>query len=391
MAKNLKENLSIKKVDKKDKIYCQEPYAQELYDLICGKPVRSKDLEIGELLKAIDLKINKKDQVEIYTDSGVSLFLDMRKDKKYFEAIGFSELDMTKLKDLSEAGWFRNLFEEREELIKVEDADRELRGSIYEAYLNKTRDEFILQIKEQNAYYIAKVMSKNQGGFFVKVQGVDAFLPGSLAAANKIIDFDSYIGREIPVMVEDFLKNSDTFIFSYKKYLDKILPGKLAEIERYSKLTGIITGASKYGIFVEFQEIFTGLLHTSEMESSTLENFNSRRVEAGQEIEIWVKDIRDNKLILTEFNPSEKQEEILSFRNKIEGTVKSMKVVSVKPFGAFFEVEDDKIGLLPVREMKRVARKMEVGETYNLCISKVDSETGKIYLSALNEKVSNEV
>ena len=100
------------------------------------------------MLKAIDLKINKKDQVEIYTDSGVSLFLDMRKDKKYFEAIGFSELDMTKLKDLSEAGWFRNLFEEREELIKVEDADRELRGSIYEAYLNKTRDAYDAQLQK---------------------------------------------------------------------------------------------------------------------------------------------------------------------------------------------------------------------------------------------------
>ena len=57
----------------------------------------------------------------------------------------------------------------------------------------------------------------------------------------------------------------------------------------------------------------------------------------------------------------------------------------------FLEVEEDRIGLLPVREMKKVARNMEVGETYSLCISKVDSESGKIYLSALNEKVTNKV
>jgi len=193
------------------------------------------------------------------------------------------------------------------------------------------------------------------------------------------------------VMVEDYLKNSDTFIFSYKKYLDKILPGKLAEIERFTKLEGIVTGASKYGIFVEFQEIFTGLLHMSEMQEETLEIFNARKVEAGQTLHLWVKDIRDNKLILTEIDPSEKQEEIESFKHKTEGTVKNMKVVSVKPFGAFLEVEENRIGLLPVREMKKVAKNMTVGETYSLCVSKVDSDTGKIYLSALNEKVSNEV
>ena len=71
----------------------------------------------------------------------------------------------------------------------------------------------------------------------------------------------------------------------------------------------------------------------------------NRRVEPGQEIEIWVKDIKDNKLILTEFNPAEKQEEIENFKSKSEGTVKSMKVVSVRPFGVFFEVENDKIGV----------------------------------------------
>lgn len=391
MAKSLKENLSIKKVDKKDKIYCQEPYAQEFYDMICGKKVYVKDVVEGEILRAVDLRIGRDEKVEIYTEAGLTLYLDMRKDKKYFEAIGFNETDLTKLKDLSESGWFKSLFEERQELIKIEGNIKEMKGSIYEAYLNKTKDEFVSQIAKQNAYYIAKIISKNQGGFFIKVQGIDAFLPGSLAAANKIVDFDSYIGREIPVMVEDFLKPSETFIFSYKKYLDKVLPAKLAEIKRFSRLEGTVTGTSKYGVFVEFDEIFTGLLHTSEMQPETIEDFNQRNIQAGNSITLWVKDIRDNKLILTEFDPAEKQEEIEGLRNKIEGTVKSMKVVSVKPFGAFLEVESDKIGLLPIREMKKVSKKMEVGEIHSLCISKVDTETGKIYLSALNEKVTDEV
>lgn len=364
-------------------------YAPQLWDLINGVEVAIKDVENGQLLRAVDLRVTSKGEIEIMTDAGIGLFLDMRKEKKYFEAIGFEENNTENFASLAEVGWFRDLFKERVEFIKAEGDIQNYKGSLYEAYLNKTKNDFISQIAEPTAYYMAKIISKNQGGFFIKVQGIDAFLPGSLAAANKIMDFDTYIGREIPVMVEDFLKQSNTFIFSYKKYLDKILPGRIAKIEKFSRMKGVITGASKYGIFVEFEEIFTGLLHTSEMESSTLENFNNRTVSAGQEIEVWIKDVRDGKLILTEIDHTEKQEAIENFKSKAEGRVRSMKVVSVKPFGAFFEVEDGKIGLLPVREMRRLGRKIELGEMYELCISRVDADTGKIYLTALAERATH--
>jgi predicted RNA-binding protein with RPS1 domain len=389
MPKHLIENLTIKKKDPKEKIFCHEPYAQALYDMMNKIETCVKDVEDGQLLRAVDLRVTHNNEVEIMTDAGIGLYLDMRKEKKYFEAIGFTENSLEAYAELAAAGWFRDLFSERAEFIKAEGDIQNYKGSLYEAYLNKTKAEFIAQIASPTAYYVAKIISKNQGGFFVKVQGIDAFLPGSLAAANKIMDFDTYIGREIPVMVEDYLKQSDTFIFSYKKYLDKVLPGKLAQIEKFSRMKGIITGSSKYGIFVEFEEIFTGLLHTSEMEASTLESFNNRTISPGQEIEIWVKDIRDNKLILTEVDHTEKQEEIENFKSKVEGRVRSMKVISVKPFGAFFEVEEGKIGLLPVREMRRIGRKIEMGEMYELCISRVDAESGKIYLTALAERMTH--
>jgi ribosomal protein S1 len=123
----------------------------------------------------------------------------------------------------------------------------------------------------------------------------------------------------------------------------------------------------------------------------TLDKFNARDYRAGMTIEAWVKDVKDGKLILTENDPSEKINELEHFKTKIEGTVRSLKVISIKQFGVFCEIEENKVGLLPVKEMRRVSRKIEVGEFYDLCISRVDPETGKIYLSALNEKVTNEV
>jgi ribosomal protein S1 len=391
MPKSLKENTNIKKHDRTDKVYCHESYAQELYDLMCGYETHVKDIQIGQSLRALDLKVLKSGEIEVHTDSGISLYLDMRKEKRYFEAFGIQDFSSEMFSEMSEAGWFKDLFETRNERVIVEGMKGSMRGSLYESHILNVRNEFFKQAKEQTSAYIAKVISKNQGGFFIKVQGIDAFLPGSLAAANKIVDFESYIGKEIPVMVEDYLANSDTFIFSYKKYLDKILPSKLAEIKRNSKHEGIITGTSKYGVFVEFQDIFTGLLHTSEMLPETLEKFNAREYKAGTAIDLWVKDIKDEKLILTEVDPSEKINELENFRSKIEGSIKSLKVISVKPFGVFCEIEENRVGLLPVKEMRKVKKRMEVGEFVNLCISKVDPETGKIYLSALNEKVANEV
>ena len=387
MQKTLIERIGIKKHNPKDKIYSIEPYAQELYDAYCGVETCVKDIYTGQRLQAHDLRVMRNGDMEILTNVGISLFLDIRKERKYFEAFGIQDYSIEKFKDLSDNGYFRNLFNTRNESVIVEGNKGNYRGSLYESHIINVRDEFMKQVKDQTVAYVAKVISKNHGGFFIKVQGVDAFLPGSLAAANKIVNFETLIGKEINVMVEDYLRSSDTFIFSYKKYLEKVLPSKLEEIKRNSKLTGTITGTSKYGVFVEFEEIFTGLLHVTEMKPETVDKFNARLYRAGEPITLWVKDIKDEKLILTENDPADKISEMETFRVGVEGTVRSLKAISVKPFGAFFEI-DDKIGLLSVKEMKKLHSKVEVGENYNLCISKVDSESGKIYLTALYEKTA---
>lgn len=385
MPKALQENLQIKKHDSKDKIYCQEPYAQEMYDRFYGIDVKSKDVKVGQSIRALDLEVLNTGEVEVHTDAGVDIYIDMRKEKKYFEAIGVTDFSVDNLKRLSKEGAFKELFNEKQEYVVLKGKEGAVRGSLYDSHLSYIKREFMKQISEQNRAYTGKILSKNQGGFFINVGGVDAFLPGSLAAANKIINFDSYIGKEIYVMVEDYLASSDTFIFSYKKYLEKILPSKMASLDRVKKHVGSVTGSSKYGVFVEFEEIFTGLLHSTEMTEKTLAQFNARAYRPGDKIELWIKDIKGDKLILTEIDPSIKNDEMKQYKEKTEGTIKSLKAVSMKPFGVFFEVEKDSIGLLPTKELKKMTKRVEVGEFYDVCISVIDLETGKIYLSAPTE------
>jgi predicted RNA-binding protein with RPS1 domain len=385
---NKKENTSvIKREGDKSRIYCQEDYAQELYDKMYGLEVVSKDVRNGDILRVINFNISEnKTEIEAVCENLTTAYFTFAKERKYFEIFGLDEEGFI---NWVESGNSEEFLKENKVYIQFENAIT-CKGSLYQAHLKTIMREFKAQIGKPTAAYSAKVISKNDGGFLVEVQGVKAFLPGSLAAANKIVDFDSFIGKEVFVMVEDYLKTSDIFVVSYKKYLSHILPSKLGELERNQSMKGSVTGTSKFGIFVEFDDIFTGLLHTAEMSPSTLERFNAGQYKSGESIEAWLKDIRDNKLILTETDPSIRQSEFEAFKEKIEGNVKEATIVAIKSHGALMEVEKGVLGLLPVKEMRKNKKRLAVGETLEVFVKRVDASTGKIYLTMNDEHVTTE-
>jgi ribosomal protein S1 len=104
-----------------------------------------------------------------------------------------------------------------------------------------------------------------------------------------------------------------------------------------------------------------------------------------------LKDIKENRLILTDIDPAIKQNEMEAFREKVEGNVRSATIVSIKPHGALMEIEKRVLGLLPIKEMKRTGKRLNVGESLIICIKKVDTSTGKIYLTLTDEQVTAEV
>lgn len=383
-----KENLSvIKKQGDKCRIYCDEPYAQEYYDFINGNSIVKKDLSEGDILRVSDMKFINDVEVEVYCDNHDTLYFNVNKERKFLELLGMSN---DTFKQWISSGECQEFFTKNKSHVVVENV-KARKGSLYSAHLRTIVNEFREQIIKPTAAYTAKILSKNQGGFLVHVQGIKAFLPGSLAAANKIVHFDNYIGKEIFVMIEDYLEASSIFVVSYKKYLEYILPSKLGELEKNQVLNGIVTGTSKFGIFVEFNELFTGLLHVTEMNSDTLQKFNEGKFKSGIDIQLWLKDIKDSKLILTEIDPSVKRNEMEEFRTKIEGNMKSATIISIKPHGALMEIEKGVLGLLPVKEMKKTGRRLNVGESIEVFIKRVDTSTGKIYLTLFDERVTTEI
>ena len=365
-----------------DKIYCHEPYAEEAYLAYRKGTYVSKEVTQGALLKILSVGNITDTDIWFTCDGFTDYNIKVDNEKRFFSLFGLTGQEFV---DWLKSDGGTEQFIAQGHTLLVETATPSIKVSLYGGYARKQSGEFFDQIKKPVNAYTAKVIRRNDGGFLVSVAGVEGFLPGSLAATNKIGDFDSYVGKEIPVMVEDYLKDSNTFVFSNKKYVSFILPRKMDLLKTDEKYSGSITGTAKYGIFVEFDEIFTGLLHTSKMSEGMKGEFNSGAFKSGEAISFWIREITaDKKIILTDEDPAIRHAEIEEFREKNIGVIKGGVVISVKPFGTLVKMEKDIVGLISQKEIKNHKKKYNVGDEIYVTIERV--QNNKIFLAIPDEE-----
>lgn len=344
-------NPKIKGSNQKNKVFSREPYAQKLFDIYTNQEtVVKKDLSRGDCVLVTDIFNIKDTEVDIEVSGGLSLTIDLNREKKFVQIFGFDTVeDFTS--NLTKE-YIKKILDENI-LVYVIETFPSIKVSLWQGYLMSIRKEFMEQINNPSKAYTAKIIEANKGGFFVEVQGIEAFMPGSLAAPNKIINFESFVGDEVIVMIEDFLNDMNSFIVSHKKYLSHILPQKISELDKMKKYVGTITGTSKYGIFIEFDEIFTGLLHVSKMNENTKSEFQARKFKAGDEIEFYIGEVtKDNRIILTEEHPEFKIKKIQKFILEYKDKIIKSSVAAIMNFGIIVDFEEI-TGLIPLKEFKK--------------------------------------
>lgn len=371
-----------KKLSKYGKIYCHEPYAEDLAKLYAGmSETANKEPKPGEVYKVVDVRIGIGRELIVMLTGFIDATINLEQEKKFLQMLGITEEQLIdELK--TEEG--KRTFLAAEYHVRVEIVKPYVKVSLYEGQLSHIKNEFFSQITTPTSAYYGKITGKNQGGFIIAVQGINGFLPGSLAAANVVRDFDSMIGKDVPVMVEDYLVESSTFVFSYKKYLSHVLPSKIESLDLEAKYTGTITGLAKYGIFVEFDEIFTGLLHSSKMSPELKDKFKSFAFSPGDEIDFWIREITpDKKIILSDEDPSFRRRELEDFKEQNLGVIRGGEVVSIQPFGALIKLQKDIVGLIAQKEIKMKKKRFNIGDTVMVTVDRVHND--KIFLSLPNE------
>lgn len=353
----------------KTKVYCHESYALELYNLMTGSMNglrTSKDLSTGGSYSCV-ISASDSNHALAQTDSGQTIYIDLKKESKDAARLGL--MDAISFEVGSE----------------IQAAVRQISGTYYgsvvDCYIQNLKAEFFDQIKKQTLAYEARVKSINKGGYLVDVNGVECFLPGSLAAANKITDFDSYIGKKFYVMIDGYVAAKDIFVVSYKKYLHKIMDHKIQELDMTKKYKGHVTGTSAFGVFVEWEEIFTGLIHKTEFENQVIEGFNP-----GDEIEFYIKEIKDdNRLTLTFGEPLEKNKWMYELKKNVEdGTSEPMDAIvkHKRKNGALIEIGDSgQLALVPQEKLGKNSKNLQAGDSIRVQVYQVDPLAGKIYAS----------
>ena len=345
-------NCSIKGSSAKIKCFSREPYAQKLFDIYLGQETQAvkKDLEKGDCILINDIYNVTDSTMIIELSGGLTMSIDLNREKRFIQLFGSEKVEefTNQLKNRENVHQFLT-----QKIYAYVIESNPVKVSLWQGYIKTIKDEFMREIKNPTKAYIAKVLEANRGGFFVEVQGVEAFMPGSLAAPNKIHDFQSYVGKEVKVMIEDFLKEMNSFIVSHKKYLERVLPIKIKELVTTSEYTGNITGTSKYGIFVEFEEIFTGLLHISKMDIETKMKFEAREYKSGDSIEFFISEItKDNRIILTKESPEDKLNKIQKFILESQDKLLVAKVAAIMKFGLIVNVGEIN-GLIPLKEFRK--------------------------------------
>lgn len=368
-----------------------------------------KDISEDCILRVKSVQQNHKNRFTAICENGTSVVCNFKQDIDFFKINGFTYNTVQDF--LDDFDYFINeyLIENKIFVKILQIQNNAVYGSLSEATKDVYKEEFFKEKRNPQKVYMCKIIDKNRGGFLVNILGVTCFLPGGLAAANKINNFDSYIGKTIPVMIEDYIHDGDIFVVSHKKYINKVLPEKLNAIDSSKIYEGKITGTADFGIFIEFDEFLTGLLHIHEMTDDFKFKFQEDKSEfvSGDDIKFYVKKVQgDNRIILSQKEPIivdnvdyEKFKE--NFENKeVLGTISNIN----NKYGIFVNFNFDNNSYVSLLHYKTIWQQTKtgslqefviknnlvVGSDINVLVSTVDVENERIFLALTSENLNKQ-
>lgn len=341
-----------------DKILSKEPYAEELYKLYNDKSYTPIIPNVGDIVEGTVTNMNKDGIARVEFNGKSSAYIDVKKEttqaKKYIkEGIKLDLMVKSNIKS--------NLIVSFSETIKI----------------NKFK-EIYNSIDDDTVAYKGKVIDLIQdAGYWVDIDGIQCFLPGSLAGINILADFSSLLGEELHVMPINYAADKDTIVVSHKKYLEALIPAAIDKLEKDSWYEGHVTGTAKFGIFVEFNDCLTGMVHVSDLDKDTKKDFENRTIKPGDSINFKIKDIiSKKKIVLTQ---KDTYDPWVDVNEKYpEGSTVKGKIYKIESYGVFCKLEEGLNGLLAISNPK-VLSTFNKGQEINLVVSSIDKENRKMF------------
>ncbi len=250
---------------------------------------------------------------------------------------------------------------------------------------------------ESGAIVSGIVSGKVKGGLTAMINGIRAFLPGSLVDIRPVKDTTPYENKEMEFKVIRLDRKRNNVVVSRRAVLEETQGADrqtlLATLTEGAVVKGIVKNITDYGAFVDLGGI-DGLLHITDLAWRRVKH-PSEVISVGDEVTAKVLkfDQEKNRVSLGMKQLSEDPWVGLS-RRYPPHTRLFGKVSNLTDYGAFVEIEQGIEGLVHVSEMdwtnKNVypSKVVQLGDEVEVMILEIDEERRRISLGMKQCKVN---
>ncbi|WP_461516136.1 30S ribosomal protein S1 [Porticoccus sp.] len=233
------------------------------------------------------------------------------------------------------------------------------------------------------------ISGKVKGGFTVDINGLRAFLPGSLVDVRPIRDTAHLEDKPLEFKVIKLDQKRNNVVVSRRAVMERVNTEErdelLGKLEEGVSLKGIVKNLTDYGAFVDLGGI-DGLLHITDMSWKRIKH-PSEIVNVGDEIDVKVLkfDRERSRVSLGMKQMGEDPWADISGRYPEGARVKAV-VTNLTDYGCFAELEDGVEGLVHVSEMdwtnKNIhpSKVVQLGDEIDVMVLDIDEERRRISL-----------
>ena len=245
------------------------------------------------------------------------------------------------------------------------------------------------QALEKGTVVEGLINGKVKGGLTVMVNGIRAFLPGSLVDIRPVKDTSPYENKVMEFKVIKLDRKRNNVVVSRRAVLEASQGAErqalLSSLTEGAVVKGIVKNITDYGAFVDLGGI-DGLLHITDLAWRRVKH-PSEVLAVGDEVEAKVLkfDQEKNRVSLGLKQLGEDPWVGLS-RRYPQGTRLFGKVSNLTDYGAFVEIEQGIEGLVHVSEMdwtnKNVhpSRVVQLGDEVEVMVLEIDEDRRRISL-----------
>lgn len=233
------------------------------------------------------------------------------------------------------------------------------------------------------------INGKVKGGFTVELNGIRAFLPGSLVDVRPVRDTLHLEGKELEFKVIKLDQKRNNVVVSRRAVIESENSAErdqlLENLQEGMEVKGIVKNLTDYGAFVDLGGV-DGLLHITDMAWKRVKH-PSEIVNVGDEITVKVlKFDRERTRVSLGLKQLGEDPWVAIAKRYPEGTKLTGRVTNLTDYGCFVEIEEGVEGLVHVSEMdwtnKNIhpSKVVNVGDIVEVMVLDIDEERRRISL-----------